>query len=316
MVIGIIALLAAILLPALGNAKSRAQAVLCLNNERQLIIAWTTYASDNQDWAAPNGDGGSTVIEESSYPNAGTYGMWLGGDMSGRFWNTDPTNFGLLNNSFQVPWTPPVGGFRYPVSAIGNYIGSYKICRCPADKSGYGSGGVDALGQTPSLDWGPRVRSYCMSSAVGTLYDARAAVAGIWLNAPGGVGAGDNKPGNPYNTYGKLSAFDNPGPANTFVIADTDPYSIETPTLFTDMALPDCMVDWPASYHGRAGSFAFADGHSIIKHWADPRTYSINTTEAVAIPVQAGNPDIEWLRLKSSAYGDGSPLPLSVPPSP
>jgi hypothetical protein len=30
--------------------------------------------------------------------------------------------------------------------------------------------------------------------------------------------------------------------------------------------------NWPASYHNRAGSLNFADGHSEIKRWRDSRT--------------------------------------------
>ena len=48
-VISIIALLVAILLPALGSAKRAARASSCLSNQRQVGIAMTAYAVDNSD---------------------------------------------------------------------------------------------------------------------------------------------------------------------------------------------------------------------------------------------------------------------------
>jgi len=47
-VIGIIALLIAILLPALQKARDQANGVACKSNMRQLTMAWTAYATDNK----------------------------------------------------------------------------------------------------------------------------------------------------------------------------------------------------------------------------------------------------------------------------
>ena len=48
-VIAIIAILASLLLPALAQAKGKAQAVLCMSNIKQLSTAWFLYTDDNED---------------------------------------------------------------------------------------------------------------------------------------------------------------------------------------------------------------------------------------------------------------------------
>jgi len=52
-VIAIIAILAAILLPVLAFAKEHAHSVSCLNNLKQMALAVTLYAGDNEDFLVP-----------------------------------------------------------------------------------------------------------------------------------------------------------------------------------------------------------------------------------------------------------------------
>src|SRR5689334_232660 len=78
-VIAIIAILAAMLLPALSQAKIKAQAISCMNNTKQLMLAWQMYISDNNDRIVQSyhgGDAQSGAI--ASNPNAAPWVVgWL-----------------------------------------------------------------------------------------------------------------------------------------------------------------------------------------------------------------------------------------------
>src|SRR5216117_2550927 len=53
-VIAIIAILASMLLPALAKAKTKAQGIQCLSNNKQLLLGWHLYAGDFQEKVANN----------------------------------------------------------------------------------------------------------------------------------------------------------------------------------------------------------------------------------------------------------------------
>ncbi len=58
-VIAIIAILAAMLLPALARAKEQAHRTTCKNNEKQWLISLTMYAGDNEEEFPPGGSNNS-----------------------------------------------------------------------------------------------------------------------------------------------------------------------------------------------------------------------------------------------------------------
>jgi len=54
------------------------------------------------------------------------------------------------------------------------------------------------------------------------------------------------------------------------------------------------MPDVPASYHNGACGFAFADGHSEIHKWLDPRTKPPIKRTAPPTVSQANSRDVQW----------------------
>ena len=136
-----------------------------------------------------------------------------------------------------------------------------------------------------------------MSQAVGTnpSKGGRVAVDGPWLD--GSHGHTVNKT---WYCYGKESDVVRPSPAQLWIFVDEDEYSINDGGFAVDgPGAPVKMIDWPGSYHNNACGFAFADGHSEIHKWKDPRTKVLKGNVTAAN--QAGNQDIIWMQQGVSA---------------
>jgi prepilin-type processing-associated H-X9-DG protein len=61
--------------------------------------------------------------------------------------------------------------------------------------------------------------------------------------------------------------------------------------------------DYPAAYHGGAGGFSFADGHSELKKWLDPRTAPPvlkNQVRDFNFKGTPNNPDVAWMQDNST----------------
>jgi prepilin-type processing-associated H-X9-DG protein len=98
-----------------------------------------------------------------------------------------------------------------------------------------------------------------------------------------------------HRKYLKLSDFTAPGPANTWILLDEHPDSINDGFFCVDMNQANALPDGPASYHNGACGFAFADGHSEVKRWQTTEMKKVLTTQP------ANSPDLRWLKERTTA---------------
>lgn len=130
-VIAIVGVLVAMLFPAIAKAKNSGQVSACLNNLRQLQLAWTMYADDHDGRLVRN-----DYTIGNPHPSRAS---WVQGRL-----DYSPANPANTNN----------GIFLDPsISLFASYLRSPAIYRCPSDRSAVRING----------DLHSRVRSYGMN---------------------------------------------------------------------------------------------------------------------------------------------------------
>jgi len=203
------------------------------------------------------------------------------------------------NGDYQSGWTPGMAHYPYtwvagwldlntPNSDNTNilylwrshlwpYHNSLGIWKCPADQS------VDKGNKKP------RVRSMSMNDWMNSNLE--------WAWKRG-----------QFKILLKVSDMVDPSPSKTWVLIDEREDSINDGYFAVEMTgCPDApqsiiLVDFPASYHNQAGGINFADGHSEIKKWLDPRTTpklrkGVEIIGGISSP---NNKDIIWLQERST----------------
>lgn len=274
-VIAIIAILAGMILPALSKAKAKTQGISCMNNTKQLTMAWIMYTNDNQENIMPNCQGGYDQAEINAGNKSWITG-WLGWNQGG----SDAGDGGRDNTNILY-----LVDTRY--AQMGTYLSkAAKTFKCPSDNFASPSGPKGVIGQQ-------RVRTVAMNA---------------FMNVDGTGGTAYNN----LKVYKKVSDMNRLKPTGAWVLVDEHPDSVNDGTLFPEASAVQeggmwvvkgstraNWRDYPSSLHNGACGFSYADGHSEIKKWktrpmiADARPikfiYGPDT-----IPIGSDRTDWDW----------------------
>jgi prepilin-type processing-associated H-X9-DG protein len=256
-VMAVIAILAALLLPALVGAKESARSIGCRSNLRQLQLCWHMYADDYQGVFAPNNWIASITQTTNSSSTNGSL-----------------TN--IIQDSMQTSWClgdalTDTNTANIQQGLLFPYNMSAAIYHCPSDTSSI----LDSNGNPlPQL----RTRSYNMSQSVNGY--------GWMTNASGGYVVDAVQP-----CYQEYSAITNPAPSQLFVFIDENEWTLQDDQFGYPMANEEPYWgnqwwDMPSNRHDQGANLSFADGHVERWQWRVPMicTNDLPTVSAAQMP--------------------------------
>ena len=266
-VIAVIAVLMAILLPALNAAKKLATSSVCLGNHKNLLAAWIMYSDDNDGRLVSNGACYETPDDDSPWVHA-------------------PKNI-AGNDLAQNPAPPTVtkqDRFRgIMAGTLWRYIKDVDAYHCPGDnrkstrrapRDCYRSYSISyAFGRKRVKDTGNRGYHYYLKAAD----VANSAQYYVFVEEEhNGSRYGENEGG-------------------WHLPRSTSMNRLEMPSSWT-------FYDPLASYHVNSSTFGFADGHADRRKWRDRRTLDFIRRNADDPSSHSGittsspdNQDIKWL---------------------
>jgi prepilin-type N-terminal cleavage/methylation domain-containing protein len=232
-VIAVIALLAAILIPALSRAREAARRAVCLGNLRQLQVAWETYASEH----------------DSFIVNGEAYGP-VKGDSRGTPWLVATLAAGGL------PRTPKEARAMVQTGALARYVGNPRVYLCPS-RLRWGGVGVQ---EDAGLDL---LSTYCIVPSMNVYPPDRLSTYDKQIRAL-------HKIGRTVLFVRKTSELIDPGPSSRMVFVDEGSGDWDKWQMPPIARMP---AGEPLPVHHTDGTcMSFADGHTEYWKWIDPLT--------------------------------------------
>ncbi len=267
-VIAVIALLMAILLPALNKAREQGKRAVCMIQIKQLQIAWSLYADDNEDkivsgdtiysWGFPSSAGGKQgswfeyphTWNSLASASGGSMDIAASGSISTKadsgicplktvgYLPSDPKSSTYINidNASEADWHHSITDGKF-----WKYIEDFKVYRCPVgEKNAYVTNYMSHSMHTHPDSPGPGAPMILSKSQI-----KRTAERFVLLDV-GLVKGGGGAYYTPFKSGGSTST-------------------------------PQKWYDPPPTRHGMGTVFSFADNHSEYRKWTDP--HAIDATE-------------------------------------
>jgi len=262
-VVAIIAILAAMLLPALAKAKTRAHEAVCLSNTKQWGLALTMYVSDNNDrFPYPRYQVNSSQDQDNPQwlSIVGYHNLGQGDDV---YFNALPS---YVANRPLYEWA------YSPV----DFYNSKSIFTCPTAAAL----GIDPGDETAMSD-GTKTMSYKLRPLFSYGMNSKSLA---------------NEQINNVNAVLKTAMIAHP--SEFVMFSDVRYRSAETPYYGTDdnrlrLATPHCYTTRFSSRHNKGGNITFSDGHSAYFKYNEVVADGV-TDPSIAAGKDPNNSLINW----------------------